>query len=465
MTNKLACVWTMAAAIGVSACDTEPGDASSETTELRKQKPSKALINQVRAQIAAYGITPAAAPPSASPELVALGEALFYDKIMSGPRDVACATCHAPQLATADNRPVNAGIHGTGIGLARDGMLGGRHTQPLWNLHLLPGGLTIDGKVELVNGVVMTLGLPLIPTDYQNRMGHDIVNAQAIMPLVTPQEMLGFPDPNDDNELGDCAPFDLACGWGGIMARLGAIPEYVALFEDAFPGKTWNDMTIAEVGNAIGAYEYKTFDSRNSPWDRFVAGDDDALSEAQLRGARLFFAEDKGNCVSCHSGNAFTDQRYHKTLTPQFGPGNSVPAGDGPGGLDDFGRLRNTGDQGDKYAWRTPPLRNVELTGPYGRLGQYTELSDFIAHYHNPKKALKQYDITQLELPELHGTQLNIVKAVIQNGIDPLLDDVKVNNGHVDDLVAFMTALTDDDARDIADVIPATVPSGLPVDH
>jgi cytochrome c peroxidase len=455
----------MAAAIGVGACDAEPGDGHVDATELRKQKPSKALINQVRAQIAEYGITPAAAPPSASPELVALGEALFYDKIMSGPRDVACATCHAPQLATADNRPVNAGIHGTGIGLARDGMLGGRHTQPLFNLHLLPGGLTIDGKVELVNGVVMTLGLPLIPADYQTRMGHDIVNAQAIMPLVTPQEMLGFPDPNDDNELGDCAPFDLACGWGGIMARLGAIPEYVELFEDAYPGQTWNDMTIAEVGTAIGAYEYQTFDARNSPWDRFVAGDDNALSEAQLRGAKLFFAEDKGNCVSCHSGNALTDESYHKTLTPQFGPGNNVPAGDGPGGLDDFGRLRNTGDPDDKYAWRTPPLRNVELTAPYGRLGQYTELADFIAHYHNPKKALKQYDITQLELPALHSTQLDTVKAVIANGIDPLLDDVKVNNGHVDDLDAFMTDLTDDAARDLHDVIPATVPSGLPVDH
>lgn len=469
MTDKrvrvAACMWTAAIGFAAAGCDPPVVDNDDESVVAARHHKPKKLINEVRAAIATHGITAAAAPPTASPELFALGQALFYDKVMSGPRDVACATCHAPQLATADNRPVNAGIHGTGIGLERDGMLGGRHTQPLFNLHLLPGGLTIDGKVELVDGVVMTLGLPLIPADYQTRMGHDIVNAQAIMPLVTPQEMLGFPDPNDDNELGDCAPFDLACGWGGIMARLGAIPEYVELFEDAYPGLTWSDMTIAEVGTAIGAYEYAAFDSRDSPWDRFVAGDDDALSEKQLRGAKLFFSEDKGNCVSCHNGNAFTDEAYHKTLTPQFGPGNNVPAGDGPGGLDDFGRLRNTGDPDDKYAWRTPPLRNVELTAPYGRLGQYTELADFIEHYHNPVKALKKYDIEQLELEELHATQLDTVQAVLANGMDPLLDDVKVNNGHVDDLVAFMKALTDDDARDLHDLIPATVPSGIPVDQ
>lgn len=453
--------------LGLAGCDESDTDqfADGDVAARKQDAPPPGLVKQVRAELAARGITPIAAPPGASPELLALGEALFYDKILSGTRDVACATCHAPQLATADGRPLNAGIGADGIGLANTGLMGGRHTQPLFNLHLLPGGLTIDGKVELVDGAVMTLGLPLIPPAYQQALGFDIVKAQAIMPIVTHQEMRGFPDPNDDNELGDCGVFDLGCVWGGVMVRLGDIPEYVDMFEAAFPGKTWDQMTIAEVGIAIGAYEYQAFFFDDSPWDRFVAGDDSALSAAALRGARHFYAANKGNCASCHSGNALTDQQYHKTLSPMFGPGGSVPGGDGPGGLDDFGRMRNTLDPADKYAWRTPPLRGVELTAPYGRLGQYTTLDGFLSHYHDPVAALQHYDITQLLLTVLHGTLLNNTADVLASGVDPLLSTIKIKNQDHADLKAFLFSLTDDAQRDLNHLIPDSVPSGLPVDH
>jgi cytochrome c peroxidase len=462
-------VFSSMAAIGLAltACDTPELAEFDEpiTARTAEDDTPPGILAQVRAELAAHGITPIPAPPTASPELFELGEALFYDKLLSGHRDVACATCHAPQFATADARALNAGIKRTGLGPTNTGLIGGRHTQPLFNLHLLPDGLTIDGKVELVGANVLVLGLDLIPQAYQERMGFDIVNAQAIMPLVTPQEMLGFPDPTDDNELGDCAPFDLHCAWGGIMARIGAIPEYREMFAAAYPGTSWADMTIAEVGAAIGAYEYQAFFFNDSPWDRFVAGDDTALSESAIRGARYFFSANKGNCVSCHSGNALTDQQYHKTLSPMFGPGGSVPAGDGPGGLDDFGRMRNTHDPDDKYAWRTPPLRGVELTAPYGRLGQYTELADFLRHYHDPEVALVDYDITQVEMPVLHGTQLDNVDEVLANGVDPLLAHVKLQEAAIDDLVAFLHSLTDDRQRDMSALIPASVPSGLEVDQ
>jgi cytochrome c peroxidase len=109
--------------------------------------------------ITANKITPIPAPPTVSPAMFTLGEALFYDKILSGTRDVACASCHAPQFASSDARSLNAGINGSGVGPTRTGMLGGRHTQPLINLHLLPGSLTIDGKVEMIGGLVAPLGL------------------------------------------------------------------------------------------------------------------------------------------------------------------------------------------------------------------------------------------------------------------------------------------------------------------
>jgi cytochrome c peroxidase len=453
------------AALGLAACDAPaPAAAKGEVT---KRSGSVGLPNHVRGLLNAHRITPIAPPPAVSPEMFALGEALFYDKILSGTRDVACATCHAPQHASADARALNAGIDGTGVGPARTGLVGGRHTQPLFNLHLLPGNLTIDGKVELIAGLVSPLGLgtSFIPYPVQEAMRFDVVNIQAILPIATGQEMLGFPDPTDDNEVGDCTPFDLGCVWGAYMARIKAIPEYETLFTAAFPHIPWQNVGITEVGVAIGSYEFAAFSFDDSPWDRFVAGDDNAVSAAALRGAVTFFTPGKGNCVSCHSGNNLTDLKFHKTLTPQFGPGGTVPGGDGPGGLDDFGRMRNSHDAADKYAWRTPPLRGVELTAPYGRLGQYTEIEDHILHYIDPVQALLDYDITQVEPTALHGTLLDNTADVLASGVDPLLSHVHITPADVPDLVAFLYSLTDDAERDMTGLIPATVPSGLPVDQ
>ncbi|HEY0135030.1 MAG TPA: cytochrome c peroxidase [Nannocystis sp.] len=465
--KKLGLVLSMVvtAGLGLTACDT-PDEAIDDEVSLRSDAPV-GLPQHVRGLITANKITPIAAPPTVSPAMFALGEALFYDKILSGTRDVACATCHAPQFASADARTLNAGINGSGVGPARTGLLGGRHTQPLFNLHLLPGNLTIDSKVELINGLVSPLGLgtSFIPYPVQQLLGFDVVNTQAILPIATGQEMLGFPDPADHNEVGDCAPFDLGCVWGAYMVRIKAIPQYQTLFTAAFPNRPWAQIGITEVGVAIGSYEYAAFSFDDSPWDRFVAGDNAALSPAALRGAVTFFTPGKGNCVACHSGNAFTDLKFHKTLTPQFGPGGTVPGGDGPGGLDDFGRERNSHNRADRYAWRTPPLRGVELTAPYGRLGQYTELEDHILHYINPTQSLLNYDITQLDQTVLHGTLLNNTQAILAEGVDPLLSTVHITPADVPDLVAFLYSLTDDAERDLNHLIPATVPSGLPVDQ
>ncbi len=470
MKKVRACVLSIIATAGpgLTACDTPEPASDGEVSLRQTDKASPWQVKKLRAQLVAGNITPIAAPPAVSPAMFALGEALFYDKILSGTRDVACATCHAPQHASVDGRALNIGVHGVGIGPARTGgVVGGRHTQPLFNLHLLPGNLTIDGKVEIINGLVAPLGLgtTFIPYPVQQLLGFDIVNTQAILPIATGQEMLGFPNPNDNNEVGDCTPFDLACIWGAYMVRIKAIPRYQTLFTAAFPNKPWAQVGITEVGVAIGSYEYTAFGFDDSPWDRFVAGDDNALSKDAVRGALTFFSSDKGNCVACHSGNNFTDLKFHKTLTPMFGPGGSVPAGDGPGGLDDFGRMRNSHNAADKYAWRTPPLRGVELTAPYGRLGQYTELEDHILHYIDPTDALLDYDITQIETPALHSTLLNNTQDILASGVDPLLSTVHISDDDVSELIAFLYSLTDDAQRDLNHLIPATVPSGLPVDH
>ncbi|MFY0536216.1 cytochrome c peroxidase [Nannocystis pusilla] len=222
---------------------------------------------------------------------------------MSGNRDVSCSTCHHPRLATTDRLTMNRGVYGVGIGPQRVGAaVGGRTTQPLWNLHKLQKGLAVDHKVPLAaDGYVYPLGGPFIPFAWQDEAFDPDMKAaagQAMMPEVTDQEMLGFPGDNDftDECPQDDPPFGLVlCAWGKMMERLGAIPEYVEMFEAAYPGVDFEDMHFAYAGNAIAAYEFRAFFSDDTPWDRFVGrfdpttgavtpGDDDALTLQQLAG-------------------------------------------------------------------------------------------------------------------------------------------------------------------------------------
>ncbi|MFZ6182766.1 cytochrome-c peroxidase [Nannocystis pusilla] len=474
---------------GESESESETGVGTESETEgfgeLTTYGSRQHLIWQVRALIAENGITPLELPPPSSDELVELGEALFYDKILSGNMDTSCSTCHHPRLGTTDHLTMNRGIRGVGIGPSRVGALvGGRTTQPLWNLHKLSTGLAVDHKVPIdSSGYVMPLGGPFIPFSWQDDAFDPDMRAaagQAMMPQVTDQEMLGFPNENDFTT--DCAldnpPLNfVVCAWGMMMDRLGAIPDYVDMFEAAYPGVAFEDMHFAYAGNAIAAYEFRAFFSNDTPWDRFVGrydpdtgllipADDNALSYNQLVGARHFLDSERGNCTSCHAGNGFTDEDFHKTLAPQFGPGDTVPGGDGPGGLDDFGRMRISGDPDDKYAWRTPPLRNVMYTGPWGRQSHYNDIKDFIRHYGDPEDALLDYDITDsVDEVAMHSQFLENRAAIIAEGVDPLMATVDVYGWWtIDYLTSFMHALSDDAGPDFSHLIPLTVPSGLPVD-
>ncbi|EDM76067.1 Di-haem cytochrome c peroxidase [Plesiocystis pacifica SIR-1] len=468
-----------------------------------------ALVADVRALLDEHDISPYALPEPIRPELVELGRALFHDKILSGSHDVSCGTCHNPTLGLTDRRPLMSGVGGHGLGLDReDGQVGGRHTQALFNLHSLDT-LAIDGKVAGDGqGFVLGLGLPLVPAIYQAAFedfpgvaSPRVLAAQAMLPEVTSPEMLGFPGPDadPDNELLACLdpqlplPVVFSCIFDGYMARLGAIPEYVAMFEAAY-GVPFEELNFGHVGNAIAAYEIDAFTFNASPWDQFVAGDDCALSNRELRGAKRFYSANKGNCVSCHSGNAFTDNAFHQTLAPQFGCGNDLPKRNGPEGFDDFGQARNDyavpwvlGGAGDelfpeqeRYRWRTAPLRNVEFTAPYGRLGQFAELSDFVAHYEDPAAALLDYDMTSttnIELvddspfacphDELSESLLDNQAEILAAGMAPELAEVRVKKKrHVKQLVAFLRTLSDPaaDPAVLSAAIPSSVPSGLPVD-
>lgn len=143
----------------------------------------------------------------------------------------------------------------------------------------------------------------------------------------------------------------------------------------------------------------------------------------------------------------------------QLGPGQ----GNGPSLRDDYGRMNVTGRLEDLYRFRTTPLRNVELTGPFGHSGAFGSLRGFIEHYSESDLKLRAFDPGVLE-PALRGTALANADEILATR-DTLLDGVVLTDQLVDELMAYMSALTDPQARNLARIVPKRVPSGLPVDR
>jgi cytochrome c peroxidase len=246
--------------------------------------------------------------------------------------------------------------------------------------------------------------------------------------------------------------------WAELMKRLLAFDEYRALFAAAYPATPPADLGFEHAANALAAFEAATFTLVDTPWDGFLAGDDSALSDEALAGADLFFG--RAGCVACHSGPFFSDQEYHNIGAPQFGPGagDTMPL--------DSGRELVSGDAADRFAFRTPPLRNVALTGPWLHNGAYGSLEAVIAHHLRPGEALPAYDPAVLP-PALQGSLQNheVTLVAILGGLDSrLAQPVALTGREVRQLVRFLEALTDPAAADLGHAAPERVPSGLPVD-
>jgi cytochrome c peroxidase len=412
------------------------------------------LVSTVRSLAAGRGIVPLPQAPHVRPALARLGRALAFDKILSGNRNISCMTCHLPQLATGDGRSLPIGTGGIGLGPARalvSGNIIPRNAPPLFNLHAMPA-LFFDGRVSVdAGGQFHTpAGAQLTPA-MTRVFEFGALSAQPLFPVVNTQEMRG----TTGNHLAALPDTDFQGIWTAAMQRLGRIPRYRAMFEEAYPGTRFENMSFAYATNAIAGFiiGYFTFD--RSPWDRFLGGDDDALTTDQLLGAQDFLTL---KCSICHNGSTFSDLQFHDVALAQFGPGEGVA----PNPRDDFGRMNATGNPADIYRFRTAPLRNIELTGPYGHAGQFKALRAFVAHYSQSDIALRNYDPSQID-PILFGTLINNVDAVLA-ARDTLLQGVVIPDTVVDRLTTYMSALTDPRARDLRSVTPARVPSGLPID-
>lgn len=279
-----------------------------------------------------------------TPARIELGQKLFFDPRLSGSQWISCASCHNPGLGWSDGLP-------TAIG---DGMKTlPRATPTILNVAF--------NKIQMWDGRARTL------------------EEQALGPIVA------------EGEMRQSMPI--------LLTRLNAIPGYVDLFARAYPGEGINEKTL---GKALASFE-RTVISHNAPFDRWIAGERDAIGPAAKRGFALF--EGKANCVACHQGHNFVDDGFHNIgLKPT------------PGQAEDLGRFSQRKVNVLKGAFKTPTLRDIALTAPYMHNGMYKTLEEVVDHYNRG--------------------------GDVKDNLDPNIEPLNLSRQEQADLVEFMKTLT-----------------------
>jgi cytochrome c peroxidase len=279
-----------------------------------------------------------------------------------------------------------------------------------------------------------------------------------------------------ENEIANAAASgDLQTVWELLAQRLREIPGYVEMFTAAFDDvRGASDMTFVHAANAIAAFESSRWRCDDSPFDRYLRGDRRAMSKRAIYGMKWFYGVDgrRPSCSGCHRGLYQTDNDFHAIAMPQIGPGRGSNSPGKTNGYEDFGREQATGNPLDRLKFRTPSLRNVALTAPYGHSGAYDSLRAVVLHHLDPVASLYAYNSQRQAILPAHPTldALNyaamddpeIVDVIAQqNELDPM----SYTDAQVDDLMAFLNALTDPSCLDLRqDIDPAAgVPSGLPL--
>ena len=292
-----------------------------------------------------FGPVPSPAFNPTTEAKVYLGRKLFFDPSLSRDGTIACATCHDPRKAFADTRPLSTGV---------SGRVGTRNAPSLVNVAYRPL-LFWDGRSSSLED-------------------------QVVAPLESDHEM--------DEVLS------------AVLDRLNADSSYSVLFADVFG----EPATATTFTRAIAAYE-RTIVGSGAPYDRYIDGRPDALDDAQVRGAALFFGD--AGCVGCHGGIRFTDDSFRN---------NGLVIAH-----QDSGRAHVTHDPQDVGRFRVPTLRNVELTAPYMHDGRLSSLEEVVNHYNRGGA----------------GTA----------GQDASVRPLNLTSGQRDDFIAFLRSLTDDSIR------------------
>ena len=284
--------------------------------------------------------------------ILELGRTLYFDPRLSADDTVSCSSCHSPDHGFTDNKTVSKGIRGqTGV----------RNSPTIIN--------RLYGKSQFWDGRAISL------------------EEQAKGPLLNPGEM-GMKDHDT------------------LVAKLKGIKGYAGWFKKVFG----RDLNIDDLVKAIATFE-RTVVSDDSNYDRYISGDQNALTVPERRGFEIF--QGKGQCIVCHGGDNFTDESFHNL---GVGMDNPNP---------DPGRRSQTGMEEDMGAFKTPTLRDIASTAPYMHDGSEKTLEDVVEFYKrggtpNPNldMAMKRLDLDQQEsedlvafMKSLNGNRWRNIKA------------------------------------------------------
>ena len=397
-----------------------------------------------------------------------LGQLLFYDPLLSGNKEVACATCHHPAFGTGDGLSLSLGDGGMGLGINRMVDLQNlpeqrvpRNAQPLFNLGAKQMTVLFhDGRVEVDATRASGLRTPL----EEEMVGGfaSIISAQTMFPVLSGDEMAGH---YSENEISQAVRRGTLTGkdgaWDLIAQRVAAVPDYAVRFVSVYPDlASPQEIAFTDISNAIAAFMEFEWRSDTAPFDALLAGKE-SFSGAQARGLELFYGA--AGCSACHSGPLLTDFDFHAMGQPQLGPGKAARF---EHHARDEGRFRVTGREADRFSFRTPSLRNVALTAPWGHSGAYADLASFVAAHADPRAALRSYDRSGVVLPEFEAADWRIMDdpaevAAISAAVEVM--PLALEAQEVADIIVFLQSLTDPAMAAGRLGVPKAVPSGLPV--
>jgi cytochrome c peroxidase len=392
--------------------------------------------------------------------LANIGRLLWFDTVTGLNGDNTCAGCHSPTNGFGDSQPIAIGIDNNGVvGPDRSGPRNMRRAPMVLNTAFFPS-LMWNARFSSVSGDPFdnSAGFAFPPPEGLSLSAEPhLLVAQAFIPPTERTEVAGFDFPGDNDAIR-----------AEVVRRLNAAPAYRQLFGRVFPAvRHGGPITVEMFARAIAEFEF-TLTFADAPIDRYGRGDVAALDPSEKRGALLFFG--RAGCISCHSTSGtsnemFTDFKEHAIAVPQLVPRVTNNQFDGPGATEDFGREDFTGNPADRYAFRTPSLRNVAVEAAYMHDGAFTSLAAAIRHHLNARASLLAYNPTSQRLPpDLTGPTGPL--APLLDALDPLLaNPIVLTDSEFDDLVAFVRdALLDPRARPakLHKLVPAQVPSGAP---
>lgn len=378
-----------------SACDSTPPQPKkiSRAQQRRNLIDSLSQFSALPTQVKAPQDNPS------SPEKVHLGKLLFFDPILSGERDVACATCHHPSNGFAEMLDISIGVNGRGFGSKR------HFKQP----NTIP--FTKRNSPTVINTAFNGINAGKVYAPEHAPMFWDLransLEAQALEPLKALEEMRGHGYSEEE-----IIPI--------ILSRLQEIPAYRRLFREAFGPAT--KITADNLAKAIASYE-RTLITNNSRFDQYMRGDRSAISLSEKDGFRQFI---QSGCGNCHNGPMFSDYQTHVLGVP-----------DNPKlGYVDMG-------MDSSFAFRTPSLRNLRFTAPYMHNGSLSTLQRVLEFYED------------IAGGKMRTTHLN------KDQLDPLIKEIDLRVNEMAPIISFLNTLNDDsfDQSEPASV-PSGLPVG-----